>query len=535
LKKIILILLAISCTVGYSQSSKRIKVLSSDNTTVDERFPGAIITLGNVFVEHEGATLRCDKAYIYQERNLIKAMGNVIINQGDTIHQYSKYVDYDGNTKISTSWGNVKLKDELMELETDTLRFNRSEQKLYFNHKGTIKDTANVLVSDRGRYHLKFNKFEAFDNVVVTNRDGSVLNSNHLDYYTSSGIAYLFEPSTITEKDSKIYTEEGVYNSKTHKAHFTKNSKIYYKDVEINGDSLYYDKNNGFASATGNFKMIDTVNNSIVKGGYAEMYRLKDSVFVTDKAVAISEIEPKDSMYIHGQKLMVLGKEGNRILKAFNKVKFYKFDLQGKCDSLISFETKGLTKLIDAPVMWANGSQITGDTIHLISNTKTEQLDSLKILGNAFMIQKDTLSEDGYSQLKGKNMYGKFIDNAINTLDVVGNSEVIFYLRDEFKVLLGIEKMICSKNIFIIFKGNGIDKIKYFEMPSGKLYPPSDWENLNIEDRKFKGFIWREGERPITKDHIFIHDEEDDENESESEKQPSKEAEKEVIETIGKN
>ena len=51
----------------------------------DPKYPGATISLGNVFIEHEGATMRCDKAYIYQETRMIKALGNVIINQGDTI------------------------------------------------------------------------------------------------------------------------------------------------------------------------------------------------------------------------------------------------------------------------------------------------------------------------------------------------------------------------------------------------------------------------------------------------------------------
>ena len=107
----------------------------------------------------------------------------------------------------------------------------------------------------------------------------------------------------------------------------------------------------------------------------------------------------------------------NSEIKAFNHVKIFKTDLQGKCDSLVSNEKTGVTKLFTNPVLWAQGNQITGDTIHLISNIKTEQLDSLKILSNAFMIQKDSA---GYSQLKGKNMYGKFQDNKLKTLDPIG-------------------------------------------------------------------------------------------------------------------
>lgn len=464
----------------------------------DPRYPGATISFGNVFVEHEGATLRCDKAYIYQETKLIKAMGNVIINQGDTIIQYCKYTDYDGVNKKATSWGDVFLKDQTMELRTDTLYFDRVKQHLFYKSGGTIKDTTNVLESRIGNYYLESNKFQAYTNVEVTNPDSKLV-SNHLDYYTDSGIAKLYGPSTITSEQNSIYTEKGHYNSKTNISYFIKNSKIFYDDRTIEGDSLYYNKNKDFASATGNIKVVDTLNNTTIKGGYAEFYKLKDSVFITDKAVAISAME-NDSIYIHGNKLMVTGTVDERLIRAFNFVKYFKSDLQGKCDSLVSNEETGLTELLKNPVVWAEGNQITGDTIHLISNIKTEQLDSLKIMNNGLMVQKDSA---GYSQMKGKYMFGKFKDNQLSSLNVVGNSEVIFYGRNENQELIGITKMEASKNIFITLENNAINTIEFFVKPDGKTYPPSQ---LPEDERLLKGFIWREDERPLTKEDIFIRD-----------------------------
>ena len=233
---------------------------------VDPNYPGATISLGNVFVEHEGATLRCDKAYIYSEKDLIKAMGNVIINQGDTIIQYSKYVDYDANKKLATSWGDVILKDELMILKTDTLYFDREKQHLFYKSGGTIKDTTNLLKSKIGNYYLQTNKFQAFNKVDVTNKDSKLI-SDHLDYYTSTGIAELYGPSTITSEENAIYTEKGHHNTKTNISHFLKKSKIYYGDRTISGDSLYYNKNIEFASATGNINLIASCNTTLVITG----------------------------------------------------------------------------------------------------------------------------------------------------------------------------------------------------------------------------------------------------------------------------
>jgi lipopolysaccharide export system protein LptA len=497
LKKYLLLSCFIFCTIGFAQT-KKIQILQADNTLADPAYPGATISLGNVFVEHAGATLRCDKAYIYQDTKLIKAMGNVIINQGDTIVQYSKYTDYDGVNQIATSWGDVFLKDQLMELRTDTLKFDRINQHLFYKTGGTIKDTTNVLVSKIGNYYLIDNKFQAVTDVEVTNKDSKLV-SNHLDYYTDTGIAELYGPSTISSDVNSIYTENGHYNSKTNISYFLKKSIIYYDDRTIEGDSLYYNKEKGFASATGNIKVIDTINETIIKGGYAEFFKLKDSVFITDKAVAISAVE-SDSTYIHGNVLMVTGPTNERLIRAFNYVKFYKLDMQGKCDSLVSNEKTGITEFLKNPVIWAEGNQITGDTIHLISNVKTEQLDSLKILSNGLMVQKDSI---GFSQMKGKYMFGKFENNDLISLNVIGNSEVIFYGRDENKKLVGITKMKASKNIFITLEDNQINTIEFFNKPDGKTYPPSQ---LPENERLLKGFIWRENERPLTKDDIFIRD-----------------------------
>ena len=504
LKKLLLILLLLFSIQGFTQA-KKIKILKADNTMVDPKFPGATISIGNIFVEHEGATLRCDKAYIYSEKNLIKAMGNVIINQGDTIIQYSKYVDYDANKMLATSWGDVVLKDELMVLKTDTLYFDRQKQHLFYNSWGTIKDTTNLLKSKIGNYYLQTNKFQAFNKVDVTNKDSKLV-SNHLDYYTSTGIAELFGPSTITSEENAIYTEKGKHNTKTNISHFLKKSKIFYGDRTVAGDSLYYNKNIEFASATGNIKVLDTVNETIIKGGYAEYFKLKDSVFITDRAVAISVME-KDSMYIHGDTLMVTGKTNERIIKAFKRVKIFKSDLQGKCDSLVTDEKTGITKLFTNPIMWAEGNQITGDTIHFLSNLKTEQLDSLKILNNALMVKKDSA---GFSQLKGKNMYGTFKNNSIESLDAIGNSETLFFLRDENNKLFGIDKKQSSYHILILFENDDVKSIDYYKTITGKTYPPSEFEKLRDEDKVLPGFIWREDERPLTKDDIFIKDKVED-------------------------
>ncbi len=492
--------------VSFSQA-KKIKIIYSGYSYADEeKHPGATILTRDknslVKIEHEGAILTCKKALYYKKLNFFKAFGNVIIKQGDTITQTSDYADYDGNLKQALSWGNVILTDPKMTLSTDTLHFDRVAQKLFYKNYATIKDSTNTLKSKIGTYYLSNKKFTATTRVVVTNPE-HILESNHLDYYTNSALAYLYGASTIKGKDNTIYTERGFYNTKIEISHFLKNSKIFFKERTIEGDSLYYNRRIGFASATNNIKLIDTVNNFVAKGNYAEYFELKDSIFIIKKAVAISEIE-KDSMYIHGDTILVTGKSKNRIIRVYNGVKIFKYDLQGKCDSLHTNQITGLTRMFRDPVLWSGKNQITGDSIHLINNTVTEKLDSLKIFSNALIVELDTIVNGVYSynQIKGRNVFGKFTKNKLSKLLVKGNAEQVFFNRNEKGILETITKQECS-NILFDISNNAVQSIRCYK-PSeggGNTYPP---QKLPLDKRKLKGFVWRENEQPKIMEDIFV-------------------------------
>ena len=501
LKRILFLLFIINTAFVVSQTRKIVYTAELQSAN-EELYPGANILIGKVKMTHDGVVLTCQKALYFREKNFFKAIGKVHIKQGDTITQTSDYADYDANSKQALSWGNVVLKDPTMTMTSDTLNFDRLNQKLYYRSYATIKDATNTLKSKNGNYYLKNKKFTATTRVTVVNPEHN-LESNHLDYYTNSGLTYLYGPSTITntKNSNKIYCERGFYNTKTDVSYFVKNAKLFLKQRTIEGDSLYYDKRKGFATATNNIVVKDTVENFITKGNYAELFELKDSLFIVKRAVAISIVE-KDSMFVHGDTILVTGKPKNRIIRTFHNVKIFKSDLQGKCDSIHTNQATGLTRMFKKPVLWSDKNQITGDSIHLISNPKTEKLDSLKVLNNAFIVSKDSLSEKDYNQIKGRNMYGKFHKNKLRLLLVKGNAESVYYNRNEkTNVLETITKEISSNIEFTLNKGI-VESIKYLKKSDGKTYPPS---KLPEDVKTLQGFIWREDEQPKKMEDIFLN------------------------------
>ncbi len=490
-------MLSLQSIFAQAPKTKTINIENSDLVEVNQVLvPDGILLTGNVKVNHDGVVLTCNKAYFFQKENYIKAFGNVQLVQGDTLFLNSKYAEYSGNLKKAFATGDAVMSSPEATLRTDTINFDRNVQQVFYNTKGTIVNKDNTLVSKSGRYYVEEKKFQFLTEVTITNPK-YVIKSNHLDYYSNSGHTYLLGPSTITSKANYIYTEKGFYDTKKNLAHFLRKSYIKYDDRRIEGDSLYYDRNIEFASATRNVKITDSINRGIVKGHYAEMYKLKDSMFVTKRAVAVNFVE-NDSVYIHGKKLMVTGKEGERIIRAFNNVRFYKTDMSGKCDSLHSDTKISLTKLIGNPILWNGENQITGEVIHLIGDNNTRKLDSLKVLNNTFLVSKDTLGT-GYNQVKGINLFGKFRDGKLHDVDVIKNTEVIYFMRNDQKELIGINKNVSSK-INLILENNAVETITFYNKVDGDIYPEAD---LPENARKLRGLVWRGDERIKSKDDIF--------------------------------
>ena len=486
-----------------------------------ERFPGANILIRSVKERvnlfHEGALIVSDLSYFYSKKNFFKAEGEVVFTQGDSLKLTCDYIEYDGKTKKAIAWGDVFLEQPDMTLRTDTLYLNRAENKAFYNTKGIIVDSTSTLTSNRGIYFMDEKKYRFLSNVKIDNPEYKIT-SERLDYFTALNQAYLYGPSNIVGETYEILCERGFYDTENQKGIFKKNATIFYDNKIISGDSLYFENSRNYAAATNNISIIDSLNNSVIQGHYGEIYKAKDSAIITKRALAINIVE-EDSLFIHADTLIAIGPEDNRILKGYYDVRILKEDIRGKSDSIHLNQTTGLIKLLKKPlskkqnqvltnaqrnlinpILWFGASQMTGDEIFLISNLKTKKLDSLKIIGNAFVIEKDTLSSEGYNQIKGGILNGALIDGILDNIDVIKNTEVIYYLySDTDQELIGIDKTTCSALNMTFFE-NEIEDITFLVSPEGNVFPE---EELPLNERSLKGFIWREEERPNTVDDLF--------------------------------
>ena len=504
-----------------SQEKKTIEIEYAGSFAKDEKkFPGATILTRNdqqqVHIIHKDMNVWCDRAIHYGKEDFIEAFGNVKIIQGDTINMTSKYIEYSGETQLAFASGDVVLENPDSKISSDTLYFDRIKQQAFYRSGGHVKiDSSGTITSKIGRYYIDTKKYQFVEDVILKS-DSTTIKSNYFDFYDDVKHAYLYGPSTITTPESTTYCEKGFYDTENKIGYVLKNAKIDYDDRVIEGDSLYFDNNKNFASATNNIKVTDTINHSIVKGHYAEVFKDKDSLFITKRALAIT-VQENDSIYMHADKITVTGKADHRIVKAYYNAKIYKTDLSAKADSIHADQETGLTKLINLadkgsndrfatkrkPILWNVENQMTGDTIHLISNPKTEKLDSLIVFKNAFIISKDTISEDGYNQIYGQRLVGLFNEeNTLRQVDIIKNAESIFYTRNDKQELIGIDKA-KSGSISMLFDNGDIEEYTRFNQADGDLYPKEDFPK---NENRLKGFDWREEERLRSVDDLFKDD-----------------------------
>lgn len=484
----------------------KIEIIHADFTNSDQNeIPGAIILTGNIQAQHDSLYIYCNKAYFFQKDNYIKLFGNVHLIQNDTLSLDSKYAEYNGVDGIAYAQGNVKMYSPESSLTSEKVYYDKTNGIAYYNDHATIVNKQNTLKSKVGKYFTADQRYE-FRNKVVLTSPKNVIKTDHLDYYEISGHAYLFGPSTITGEKDFIYTENGFYDTQNDVGKLIKNSYIIHDDKTIEGDEIFYDQKTAYAKLINNVKVTDPKNKMIMTSHFAEVFQNKDSIYITKKPLVKSLVET-DSVYFYAKNIIITGKDKERQISGFKNARMFRTpDMSAKADSLHVNEKIGLTELIGKPVVFRGESQLTGKLIHLINNPETEKLDSLKVLVDAFIIEKDTLGL-GYNQAKGINLFGKFRDNKISEIELIQNAEMVYYLYDEDDELVGIDKGISSK-IRLELEDNKITTATRYVNPEAITYPP---EEFPISISKLRGFNWRGDEKINSPEEIFPPDELEDE------------------------
>ncbi len=475
----------------------RINILHYDKATYSKSMGDVQRLIGNVKMRHDSAYFFCDSAYYYQKNNSFDAYQNVHIIVNDSVEIFSDLLNYDGDRRFAEFHDNVRLRDDSTMLYTEYLTYDRNLHLASYPDSATTVRGDKTLKSHYGYYRDRLKEFSFFENVEVYSPKYQMY-TDTLFYNTDIEKMWFEGPTTIINKENVLEGKHGYYLVNEDFVYLDKRPYMHNETQQMRADSIFYDRNKGLAQAYNQVDMIDTSYQVIMRGDYVEMWENKGFSFATDSAYAIS-YDGGDSLYIHGDTLFMYfdkQKEEAEKLIARRNVRFFKSDMQGKCDTLTYLKADSIIQMRVAPVLWAEDSQLTGVDIDI--KLKDHNVDWVLQKGNAFIISKDSI--EGYNQIKGKDITSRFRNGNIHRVNVDGDkAETIYWIRDDDGGLIGID-VSNSATMVIEMEKQSVSIIKSFKEINETMYPEKD---LSESNRYLTGFKWHDEARPKDKDDIF--------------------------------
>ncbi len=192
----------------------------------------------NVALRQGDMFMYCDSATL--EDNNVIAVGNVIIQQGDTLNIFADSLSYQGDNRIADLFGDVRLENKGQKIFTNQLNYNLATKVASYYTGATLTNDTTFLVSKRGYYYVKSGQAFFKDSVVVSDPDFT-LRSDTLQFSTETKVVTFLGPTLINQNEAKIYCEGGFYNLNNKYAEFTDNPQYVKGEQEATGDVIVYD------------------------------------------------------------------------------------------------------------------------------------------------------------------------------------------------------------------------------------------------------------------------------------------------------
>ena len=500
----------------------------------------------------QGTTLfTADSAVYNKSSKILEAFGNIHINDADSIHTYSQYLLYHVDTRIATLTKKVKLTDRNTQLFTEELEYDLNQKIGIYRRGGRVVSKNSVLTSREATYYADV-KDVYFRQDVKLKDPAYKLASDSLLYNTQSQIATFITKTIIEDSARRIETTDGYYDLQNKNAFFGKRPIIKDGAVTIIANEVVTDDRTGVSVLTGNAVFKDTAQGIAVLANYIESNRNEESFFATERPLMILK-QDKDSIYVTGDTLvsgrlsklkaamastqtdslmnsdssalmikdtvinlespdaMVVKDTGSKNIKdsalvqmnkpasdsadryfqVFHNVRIFSDSLQAVCDSLFYDGVDSVFQLFTNPVVWASGSQVTGDTIKLF--TRNKKADRMLVYENGMLVNK--AAEGMFNQIRGNTLNGTFRDGNIEQMRAKGNAESVYYAKDDKEKLIGVNRA-SGDIIDMRFENKELQKVVFINDVKGTMYPV---RQIPETEKKLRDFNWLESKRPKSK------------------------------------
>lgn len=480
----------------------------------------------DVVLENFDKQLFTDSLY-YDLDKEIATFSDTAILRKNTMRLSSVEGVYNMKNKLAFFYRNVTIRDKNFDLITDSLKYDISTDRAYFIGPSYITQGSRKIYCESGYYDVEEGRANFSTNAIV--RDGSktaiaqTILYNEADSLVSFiGDAEIIDSISVTRgntividdksgdiiiqgnayyqtEDQLIKGEHITYNKNTEDFKLEGRSTVYSETYEITGDTITHVNATDMGRAVGNVIWKDTLGEREMR---SDLVFFRDStdyyqaVTVKRRPLFIQLIE-EDTLFLSADTLLkyTLGDTAS-VMAAYYNVKIFKSDLQAKSDSLHYSDIDSSYTLFRDPVCWSDTTQFTSDSIRI--SIMNDQVRNIDLLENAFIAIEDP--DQHYDQIKGRYIHSLMADNKLKQMDVVGNAESIYYVKDDESAYIGPNHTRCARIIFY-FEADSLINIRYYNEPDSEMIP---YQKATEKDKYLEGFKWRINEKPSSVDQIIL-------------------------------
>ena len=512
-----------------------------------------IDALGNVEILQENTRLTSDRIEYVADENLAKFRGSLVqLSDRDGNILNTNVLNYNTKDSIATFFNGAAMRNNDGSLIESIQGNYFSKEKLFVFSDSVAMFTDSVLISTTQlKYHTDTDIAE-FSNRTLAWRDSSILYANYGQYVRPQNLFIFEKDSYILTREQELWADKLMYYRTTghadlyenvqvldtvqksiglaHKATYRPSPRrveltrepavgMYSYENEV-ADTLflaadtilYYTRRMceidsasiALAQERLNLSAIDPI--AIHDNERRAARQKKQPAKLGKEAVAVKDTsstllaDMADSLKIETplreetvEKIVPAGEDTTQVdfIDAYHNVRFYRSDVQGRCDSLVYTGLDSMARFYSNPVMWHEGkNQFTADSIQAL--LKNRQLSKINLLTNAFIaMQEDSIH---FNQIRSLEMAAYFANNELYRFDALGGVSAIFFMEEDSTITL-MDREEC-KLMTAKIKDNQIQRTRSIQELKQNVFPIY---NLPLEEQRLKGFQWRGEERPVTR------------------------------------
>ncbi len=360
-------LLLLVSTLGFAQptvptttsnpgAGKTIFIVSADRYNFQQRDTGGqFVSLGgHAIVQQERTLFYADSIVLNQKENTLEAVGNVHINDADSIHTYAEYLRYVGKEKKAYLNKNVRLTDGKGTLTTSDLMYDVQQKMGIYTNNGKVVNGKTVLTSKEGYYYGETRNVIFKKKVVLVEPDYKMYTDTLL-YNLNTSTSTFLVPTKIINGKRIITTSDGFFDTKKQQGTFNKRTLVDDTSYTFAADKATIDEVSGVSEYEGN-----------------AIYKSKDTAAGYDLAAGNIKINQKQGTFLATNHPVLLIKQGlDSIYLSADTLSSGKLSQLKKTRSVPDVRSIGLSKVNTAKYKSVEVKTNKGDT------TKSIFIDSL--------------------------------------------------------------------------------------------------------------------------------------------------------------